>query len=103
MSCATYRDPAEYALIRPGDAASHGASMGWDNVITHLPYGDRFRKHRRWMHDNFQSKDALLGYRPVQRRETYTMLAGLLESPVEFIEHVHRSVSAFNPIIQRWD
>ncbi|EIW56861.1 cytochrome P450 [Trametes versicolor FP-101664 SS1] len=64
--------------------------MGWDNVITHLPYGDRFRKHRRWMHDNFQSKAALLGYRPVQRRETYTMLAGLLESPVEFIEHVHR-------------
>ncbi|KAI0819811.1 cytochrome P450 [Trametes gibbosa] len=64
--------------------------MGWDNVITHMPYGDRFRKHRRWMHDNFQTKDALLGYRPVQRRETYTMLAGLLESPAAFDEHIHR-------------
>ncbi|OSD03845.1 cytochrome P450 [Trametes coccinea BRFM310] len=64
--------------------------MGWDNVITHMPYGDRFRKHRRWMHEGLQSKEALLGYRPVQRRETYTLLAGLLETPADFASHIHR-------------
>ncbi|KAI0363937.1 cytochrome P450 [Pilatotrama ljubarskyi] len=64
--------------------------MGWDNVITHMPYGERFRKHRRWMQDGFQSKAALLGYRPIQRRETYTFLSGLLESPADFVNHIHR-------------
>ena len=66
--------------------------MGWDNVITHMGYGDRFRKHRRWMHDGFQSKGALLGYRHVQRRETYTLLSGLLETPADFVNHIQRSV-----------
>ena len=64
--------------------------MGWDNVITHMPYGDRFRKHRRWMHDHFQTKTALEGYRPIQRRETYTLLSGLLESPAAFLSHINR-------------
>ncbi|KAI0351242.1 cytochrome P450 [Trametes cingulata] len=64
--------------------------MGWDNVITHMPYGERFRKHRRWMQDGFQSRDALQGYRPIQRRETYTLLSGLLESPADFVNHIHR-------------
>ncbi|KAH9886935.1 cytochrome P450 [Cubamyces lactineus] len=64
--------------------------MGWDNVITHMRYGDRFRKHRRWMHEGFQSKDALLGYRHVQRRETYTLLSGLLETPTNFLNHIQR-------------
>ncbi|KAI0742440.1 cytochrome P450 [Daedaleopsis nitida] len=64
--------------------------MGWDNVITHMRYGDRFRKHRRWMHDNFQTKSALDGYRPIQRRETYTLLAGLLETPADFLSLINR-------------
>ena len=64
--------------------------MGWDNVITHMGYGDRFRKHRRWMHDNFQTKSALHGYRPIQQRETYTLLSGLLETPGEFLSHINR-------------
>ncbi|KAI0640974.1 cytochrome P450 [Trametes meyenii] len=64
--------------------------MGWDSVITHMPYGDRFHKHRRWIRDGFQTKDALFGYRPVQRRETYTLLAGLLESPAGLVDHLQR-------------
>lgn len=64
--------------------------MGWDNVITHMRYGDRFRKHRKWMHDNFQTKLALEGYRPIQRRETYTLLSGLLETPNVFLSHINR-------------
>ena len=66
--------------------------MGWDNVITHMGYGERFRRHRRWMHDNFQAKPALDGYRPIQRRETYTLLADLLAAPADFLQHVNRSV-----------
>ena len=64
--------------------------MGWDNVITHMGYGDRFRKHRRWMHDNFQTRSALQGYQPIQRRETYTLLSGLLAHPANFLAHINR-------------
>ncbi|KAM5537299.1 hypothetical protein V8D89_009029 [Ganoderma adspersum] len=64
--------------------------MGWDNVITHMGYGDRFRKHRRWMHDNFQTKTALQSYQPIQRRETYTLLSGLLAHPADFLAHINR-------------
>ncbi|PIL26517.1 cytochrome P450 [Ganoderma sinense ZZ0214-1] len=49
-------------------------SMGWDSVINNLPYGERFRKHRKWLQDAFTSKAALMSYRPIQRRETYTLL-----------------------------
>ena len=64
--------------------------MGWDNVITHMKYGDRFRRHRKWIHDNFQTKSALEGYRPVQRRETYTLLSDLLKAPADFLSHINR-------------
>ena len=64
--------------------------MGWDNVITHLGYGDRFRRHRRWMHDHLESKYALSGYRPVQLRETYMLLSDLLRDPVDFLSHINR-------------
>ncbi|KAH9856147.1 cytochrome P450 [Lenzites betulinus] len=64
--------------------------MGWDSVVTHMSCGERFRKHRRWMHDNFQTRDALLAHRAVQHRETCTLLAGLLATPDAFEEHIHR-------------
>lgn len=67
--------------------------MGWDSVINNLPYGDRFRKHRKWLLDAFQSKANLVGYYPIQRRETYTLLSGLCESPELFVDHIKRYVS----------
>ena len=59
-------------------------------MITHMGYGDRFRKHRRWMHDSFQTKTALRGYQPVQQRETYTLLSDLLAHPTGFLAHINR-------------
>ncbi|KAH9916560.1 cytochrome P450 [Epithele typhae] len=64
--------------------------MGWDNVVTHLKMGERHKRHRKWMHDNFQTKSALDGYRTVQLRETYTFLAGLLDTPADFLSHINR-------------
>ncbi|PCH42868.1 cytochrome P450 [Wolfiporia cocos MD-104 SS10] len=64
--------------------------MGWDCVITHMSYGERFRKHRRWISKAFEGKDALQSYRPVQRRETYLLIAGLIETPERFSSHIER-------------
>ncbi|KAI0920236.1 hypothetical protein AcV5_010032 [Taiwanofungus camphoratus] len=68
--------------------------MGWDCVITHLKYGDRFRKHRKWIQNAFQEKTSLASYRPVQRRETYVLLSGLAETPSALMSHLRRFTAA---------
>ncbi|TBU39014.1 cytochrome P450 [Dichomitus squalens] len=68
--------------------------MGWDSVLNNLPYGERFRKQRKWLHDAFLSKDALVNYRPIQRRETYTLLSELCDKPELFMDHIVRWAAA---------
>ncbi|OSD03875.1 cytochrome P450 [Trametes coccinea BRFM310] len=68
--------------------------MGWDSVLNNLPYGERFRKHRKWLQDAFVSKQMLATYRPIQRRETYTLLSGLCETPQLFMDHIKRWAAA---------
>ncbi|ETW79741.1 cytochrome P450 monooxygenase 105 [Heterobasidion irregulare TC 32-1] len=67
--------------------------MGWDSVLTNLPYGERFRKHRRLIQEAF-SPQAILAFRPLQRMEACTLLLGLLESPDSFMGHVRRFSAA---------
>ena len=64
--------------------------MGWDCVVTHLPYGARFRKHRRLIQDGF-NQNAILAYRPTQEQESIILLDGFLKTPTAFIPHVRRS------------
>ncbi|KAI0744945.1 cytochrome P450 [Earliella scabrosa] len=64
--------------------------MKWDSVINMMPYGDRFRKHRKWLQDALIPKSVLLSYRPMQRRETYTFLAGLCDTPERVNDHIKR-------------
>ena len=64
--------------------------MGHGKMLTHTRYGERLRKLRRWTHDAFMSKQTLQTYVEVQLRETYILLAGLLESPDEFVSHFTR-------------
>ncbi|KAI1795388.1 cytochrome P450 [Ganoderma leucocontextum] len=67
--------------------------IGHDLSLPFLRYGERFRKHRRWMHDAVGSKASLLKYRPIQIREAHLLLRNLLETPDNFIEHVYRYVA----------
>ncbi|PIL26282.1 hypothetical protein GSI_12038 [Ganoderma sinense ZZ0214-1] len=67
--------------------------IGHDLSLPFLRYGERFRKHRRWMHDAVGSKASLLKYRPMQIREAHLLLRNLLETPDNFIEHLYRYVA----------
>lgn len=64
--------------------------MGHRKMLTHTRYGDRLRKLRKWTHDAFMTKAALQTYEDIQSRETYILLAGLVESPEEFVSHFTR-------------
>lgn len=59
-----------------------------------MPYGKRWRKHRQWIQSAYVDKTSLLSYRPIQRRESYALVAALLESPEQFLAHSRRFAAA---------
>ncbi|TFY56486.1 hypothetical protein EVJ58_g7609 [Rhodofomes roseus] len=64
--------------------------IGWDAEIGIMNYGERFKKHRRWVQAAFFDKAALAQLLPVQIREAHTLLANLLRDPENFARHLHR-------------
>ena len=66
----------------------------WDNVVT-MPYGDRFRKHRRLMAQVLNSQ-AIDVYRDFQVNNTKVLLKNLLRDPKKFDQHILRFVSALH-------
>jgi hypothetical protein len=60
--------------------------MGWDFNSGLMPYGPRWRQHRRLFQQRFK-KTASLSYRPEQTRKVIDMLHGLLISPEDFRDH----------------
>ena len=55
-----------------------------------MRYGDRFKRHRKLLHQHWNAQGALL-YRPTQRMETHVMLQNILQSPEKFQKHIERS------------
>ncbi|TFY56489.1 hypothetical protein EVJ58_g7611 [Rhodofomes roseus] len=68
----------------------HIELIGWDAEIGIMNYGERFKKHRRWVQAAFFDKAALAQLLPVQTREAHTLLANLLRDPENFARHLHR-------------
>lgn len=64
--------------------------MGYGQALTHIPYGPRYRRVRKWAHDAFLTPSSLKKYYPIQRRETYVVLNGLVEKPDDFMSHFTR-------------
>ncbi len=58
-----------------------------------MPYGDRFRRHRKWMYDGVGNKDRLRSYQDLQREGVNNLLRNLLRNPHEFLDHVHLYVN----------
>ncbi|KAF5385247.1 hypothetical protein D9615_001133 [Tricholomella constricta] len=65
--------------------------MGWDFNAGLLPYGDRWRRHRKLYQENFR-KVAAITYQPIQTRKIHELLQKLLLTPDDFILH-YRTVA----------
>ncbi|KAI0655728.1 cytochrome P450 [Cubamyces menziesii] len=63
-------------------------------ALVSIPYGDRLRKHRKWLHDGVANKSKLTEYRDVQRREVRKLLQNLLDDPAAFRDHLHLYLAA---------
>ncbi|KJA17691.1 hypothetical protein HYPSUDRAFT_146170 [Hypholoma sublateritium FD-334 SS-4] len=77
---------------RPQSTMSHEL-LGWDFSFAHMPYGDRWRTHRRLFHDQFQQSIAP-AYWPIQQREAHALLRRLLHSPEKLDYHLRHNIAA---------
>lgn len=60
-----------------------------------LPYGDRWRLHRRFFHQTFRI-DAVRRLLPYQHRRSCQLLRRLLDAPEQFPDHVFEYVIKVN-------
>jgi len=67
--------------------------MGWQNASTHVRYGPRFRKHRRFIQQTFNSQ-AVASLRPVQEREICYLIQNLIDKPERISQHLQRFAAA---------
>ncbi|KAF8908212.1 cytochrome P450 [Gymnopilus junonius] len=67
--------------------------MGWDFSFAHMRYGERWKKHRRVFHRQFQQAIAP-AYWSIQRREAHALLRRLLHSPENLDYHLRHNAAA---------
>ncbi|TFK36163.1 cytochrome P450 [Crucibulum laeve] len=63
--------------------------MGWNAVLTFLPYGKQFQKHRTLIQDYFSRKKCE-SYQHYQIEETRVLLHQLSENPKAYDDHLKR-------------
>lgn len=63
-----------------------------------MPYGDKWRKHRKLLHFGLMQK-AALSYRPIQEWESRRLTVGLLNNPENFVKEFERYATSVVMII----
>ncbi|KIJ66916.1 hypothetical protein HYDPIDRAFT_86062 [Hydnomerulius pinastri MD-312] len=71
---------------RPHSGAYEAFGLDFNSVI--FPYGNKWRIHRRLMHQTFRP-GACESYQPLQLRQARRLALGLLEAPIEYPSHLH--------------
>ncbi|KAF8128421.1 cytochrome P450 [Boletus edulis] len=67
--------------------------MGWDWSFGHMPYGERWRKHRKMFERQFRPVEAQTFW-PLQQKEAHTLLRSILDSQEDLIEHLRHNSAA---------
>ncbi|KIK36152.1 hypothetical protein CY34DRAFT_538031 [Suillus luteus UH-Slu-Lm8-n1] len=71
-----------------------GELIGWKNVMTLLPYGDRLRRHRKNFHSVIGTRAAMGAYSQVEEIETRRFLKRVLATPDQLQAHVRHTAGA---------
>lgn len=72
--------------------AGHLNRMGWSSILAVMRYGDRFRRQRRMMWQQFNAQ-AVLSFRDMQRSQVIQLLGRLLKTPDDFANHIVQYVT----------
>ncbi|KAG1745653.1 cytochrome P450 [Suillus lakei] len=71
-----------------------GELVGWKDSLPFLPYGDRFRQHRKNFHRVIGNRAAVGAYSEVGEVETHRFLKCVLAKPDELQKHVRHTTGA---------
>ncbi|KAI6123760.1 cytochrome P450 [Pisolithus croceorrhizus] len=71
-----------------------GELVGWKDSLILLPYGDRFREHRRNFHRVLGSRPAVSVYYPIEEEETHKFLQHVLAEPADLNVHLRATAGA---------
>ncbi|KAF9463430.1 cytochrome P450 [Collybia nuda] len=71
-----------------------GELVGWKNALVFMPYGDRFRRFRRYIHQFLGNHEAMEQHLPLGEIETRRFLKRVLYKPDELTVHVRRMAGA---------
>ncbi|KAF9479692.1 cytochrome P450 [Pholiota conissans] len=63
--------------------------LGWEWDLAHMPYTDRWRRHRRMFHQYFQPRN-IASFYPFQKKASISLLDQLSQTPMEFIPHIRQ-------------
>jgi len=56
-----------------------------------MPFGEQWRRQRKWFQGALETKSMLEGYQSLQRRESLRLLSELIQTPAQFLLHIKRS------------
>ena len=90
------RNACSHSVILEAEVALNTdelSRMGWTSTLTVLPYGDKFRKHRRLMQEYFRPR-ALPNYYPLIELEVAIFIEELVKTPKNFRIHFRRYARA---------
>ncbi|KAI6098628.1 cytochrome P450 [Pisolithus croceorrhizus] len=71
-----------------------GELVGWKDSLILLPYGDRFREHRKNFHRSLGSRPAVSVYYPIEEEETLKFLQHVLAEPADLNIHLRATAGA---------
>ncbi|KDQ28638.1 hypothetical protein PLEOSDRAFT_1063469 [Pleurotus ostreatus PC15] len=67
--------------------------LGWGRMMSFMPYGEKWRTHRRAFWQEFNPKNAP-DHQPTQLRYSRDLLRRLLKEPQRFLHHIDHTLSA---------
>lgn len=70
-----------------------GDVIGWKWALPLVPYGETFKRHRKYLQQYF-SKPRLPNYYYIQKEEAHHMLNDILEDPENYRSHIERYAGA---------
>ncbi|KAJ3563355.1 hypothetical protein NP233_g8990 [Leucocoprinus birnbaumii] len=70
-----------------------GDVIGWNWALPLVPYGEKFRRHRKYLSQYF-AKQCLPNYYPIQLKEARRLLNDLLDDPDNYRQHIERLAGA---------
>ncbi|EJD40887.1 cytochrome P450 [Auricularia subglabra TFB-10046 SS5] len=81
-----YSDRPQFTML--------GELMGWEWAPTLMPYGPRWRLHRRAFQSHLGQGTLSSHLQALQYRANVKLLVGLVHSPEEFMQHTHCAAAA---------